>query len=591
MRLSSPVSFRSPFIVLASTAALLASACATTPQCEPGTTCPSTCESGECPKACPAGTDRWQSDTCEAPPAILLNTVGFLPDHAKVATVRGSATSFSVKRVSDGTDAFTGTAGAPKTDSEGGGTISIADFSTFMEPGEYYLDVPGVGRSVKFRIGSDVYSGVLSAAMLGLYGQRCGTAVSLRDRDGRLFEHGACHTDDAVVNETNEAFDVTGGWHDAGDYGKYSNNAAFALGNVLTAWEHFGDRLKTLSLPIPEHGGTLPDFLAEAKYQMDQLLKMQREDGSVYYQVSRVEFEGFLSPTGDSMGPRRIFGWGTVHTASVAAVAAQASRIFQPYDAEYAARCLAVAQKAWAFLKANQTYVEPNMTAAHHDGYNRSRGGCATAGTCDLPDRLWAAAELWAATGDPEALAAFESSTLAGSVDGNFEWANPGNLGRFTYLMSKREGRDPAVVAKLTASVVATAQGIVYKTNNHPYGRGLDGYWWGSNGSTMRLSMNLVVANTLQPDPTFLDALVAQLDWILGRNVFGRTFVTGLGAFPVMYPHHRPSLQAVPWPGLVVGGPNGGATAWEDNQGKAEMNEIAINWSGAFVYAAAALLR
>ena len=102
--------------------------------------------------------------------------------------------------------------------------------------------------------------------------------------------------------------------------------------------------------------------------------------------------------------------------------------------------------------------------------------------------------------------------------------------------------------------------------------------------------MNLTVANALQPDARFVDGAVAELDHLLGRNVYGRSFVTGLGHFSPIHPHHRPSAATGAWPGLLVGGPNGSATSWTDEQGAYQQNEIAINWNTAMIFGAAGLM-
>src|SRR5206468_103253 len=89
---------------------------------------------------------------------------------------------------------------------------------------------------------------------------------------------GACHLADGrldYVGDSGVTRDGTRGWHDAGDYGKYTVNGAFSAGMLLSAWERHRDGLGRLVLPIPESGGPIPDFLAEVKWELDWLLKMQ----------------------------------------------------------------------------------------------------------------------------------------------------------------------------------------------------------------------------------------------------------------------------------------------------------------------------
>jgi endoglucanase len=530
--------------------------------------------------SCASGTESWNGSMCQAPSAVHVNTVGFLPERAKAAVVLQAATTFSLVR-SDGVEVFSGNATGPVHDGDTGMDLWMIDFSSYTVPGEYYLDVPGVGRSVGFRIDANLYADVTRTLMLGMYGQRCGVAVEL-EHEGKTFSHGVCHTHDAIPWEdqaSGAVKDVTGGWHDAGDYGKYTNNAAFSLGMLLRAWELFADKLAALALPIPEHGGPIPDFLAEAKVQLDQLLKMQRDDGSVYQQVSEVSFEGFISPSSDT-GTRYLFGFGTVQAADLVAVAAAGARLFLPYDPDYAGRCLAAAQKSWAYLQAN-SFVGANLSGTNHPGYGRRD---------DWSERLWAAAELWETTGDADALASVEAKLGLAAVASSWDWPNVGNLGIFTYVLSRRNGRDATVLSAIDAKVISSAQAILSQIATSGFGRGISTYYWGCNGSVARATLNLMVANALAPDVLYLDGAVAQLDHLLGRNVYGRSFVTGLGHFPPIHPHHRPSSSTGAWPGLLVGGPNGGATAWKDEQGLYEQNEIAINWNTAMIFGAASLM-
>jgi endoglucanase len=138
-------------------------------------------------------------------------------------------------------------------------------------------------------------------------------------------------------------------------------------------------------------------------------------------------------------------------------------------------------------------------------------------------------------------------------------------------------------------------------TQGNDYGRALFGtYFWGINGAIARTAITLDVANILAPNPRYLDTTSLQLDHLLGRNYYGRSFVTGLGFFPPQSPHHRPSISDnvnAPWPGLLVGGSHNEqdatqkATSWKDDSGEAPTNEIAINWNAPMIYAAAVIAR
>ena len=391
-----------------------------------------------------------------------------------------------------------------------------------------------------------------------------------------------------------------GGWHDAGDYGKYTTNGAFSAGMMLAAWEQFQPVVANLSLPIPEHGGAFPDFLAEVKWELDWLLTLPSPDGSggVPHKLTALSFEGFIMPESD-LSPRYFTAVGTAATADFVAVTAQAARIYQPYDAAYSDTLLAAARLSYAYLQAHSGPVVPPdpMMIFSTGGYGDSS---------DNDERIWAAAELWETTGEQAFLTDFETRAAAlrgnSPVAGNFDWGNVGNLGMFQYLLSKRDGRDPAIVSRLQDSLIATAKGLVASTTSNSYGRPI-AFWWGSNGAVARTAMNLATANALSPDPSYQTAIVSALDHLLGRNHYDRSQVTTVGYAPPEHPHHRPSAAdsvTAPWPGLLVGGqdcPSGASnncsTAppydWVDDQGAFNSNEIAVNWNGALVYAAAAL--
>jgi endoglucanase len=104
-----------------------------------------------------------------------------------------------------------------------------------------------------------------------------------------------------------------------------------------------------------------------------------------------------------------------------------------------------------------------------------------------------------------------------------------------------------------------------------------------------RQTVNLQVANRIQPNPKYKLAAIGIVDHIFGKNYYNRSYVTGLGINPPMFPHDRRSgadnIKA-PWPGYLVGGGHS-ATDWVDKQESYSHNEIAINWQAALVYALA----
>jgi len=520
---------------------------------------------------------------------VRVSSIGYLTARAKRVSVLGTATGFTVRRASDGTTAFEGTLPAPAADPGTNDMVAQGDFSGLAETGRFYVDVPGVGRSVEFPIGDDVYRRPFFASMVGFYGWRCGTAVSFAFA-GDSFAHAACHMGDGYLDYLGQAGamrDGTGGWHDAGDFGKYTGNAGFTLGMMLSAFERHPAGILQAPLPIPEAGGALPDYLDELRWELDWMLKMMyaADDGRVSHKLTARAFEGFVMPEADTQ-TRYFVPFATAATADFVAALAQASRIYRPYDEAFADRCLTAARTAYAYLTANTA-----NTAAQTDF---TTGGYMTS---DPDDRLWAAAEMWETTGDAAALADVETrinavAATATLVAADFDWGSVRNLGLFTYLLSARVGRTPAVVDRVRASALAAANAVATAHDASGYGRGVTSYYWGSNGSVARTSMLLAVANRLTDDTRYLDVAADQLGYLFGRNHYNRSQVTGLGIDPPLHPHHRASAAdrvAAPWPGLLVGGGTT-ATGWMDNQDMYMVNEVAINWNGALVYALALFL-
>ncbi len=91
------------------------------------------------------------------------------------------------------------------------------DFSGLKQPGRYVIavgDGAAATRSPSFQIADKLLSTeTAELAYRFFYYQRCGTEIP--------GFHAACHLDDAKMPDGSHR-DLTGGWHDAGDYNKYN---------------------------------------------------------------------------------------------------------------------------------------------------------------------------------------------------------------------------------------------------------------------------------------------------------------------------------------------------------------------------------
>ncbi|MBN1349446.1 glycoside hydrolase family 9 protein, partial [candidate division KSB1 bacterium] len=205
-----------------------------------------------------SGTDPKSGDTW-----IRINQLGYFPQSVKIA-VLGSKDSIGCTEFSL-SDAATG---KPVWTSE---TIRSAgawgpfkstyrlDFSSFQQPGCYTLKA-ATAQSPPFRIAADVYDGTADFLLRYMRQQRCGFNPFLRD---------SCHTHDGYTiygpMPDGTHIDVTGGWHDAGDYLQYAATSANATFHLLFAWREFPtaftDSFDASGLP---GSNGLPDVLDEA---------------------------------------------------------------------------------------------------------------------------------------------------------------------------------------------------------------------------------------------------------------------------------------------------------------------------------------
>ncbi|MCA9235954.1 MAG: glycoside hydrolase family 9 protein [Planctomycetales bacterium] len=517
---------------------------------------------------------------------IRLNSVGYLPDAAKTALIAAACQRYAIENCRTGQIAMQGEVHPADATPANGQPLWRADFSELTEPGLYRFVVDDVGRSAPFSVSVGVYNRPFFAAMRGMTLWRCGVAVR-DDSTGEEFHHAACHLGDGLLDYVDPSragarLDGAGGWHDAGDYNKYVVNGAFTVGMMLHAWLQFEDRLTTLELHLPDGQPDLPDVLEEAKWEIDWLLKMQAADGRVYHKLSTLQFGGFVMPE-EETEPRYYAPWGSAATADLVAVAALASRVYRPYDAAFADRCLAAARLSDRWLQDHPNDHRPDQSAFHTGGYDAPDGD----------DRLWADAELWAATGDPRSLQALQHRLQHSrrAVADDWDWGDLANLGVYAYLTSDRADRDPHLVDSLQRELIASADRLVQRSQRHPYDRTLgDRYYWGCNGTLARQTMTLQLAHRLTGDGTYQATAQGTLAYLFGRNPYGRSFVTGVGAKPPRFPHDRRSGGddvAAPWPGYLVGGPWPAGTDWRDEQADYRTNEIAINWNGALIYALA----
>lgn len=271
--------------------------------------------------------------------------------------------SYQVRKT-DGTPVFTGNIvlwNNGSTDPSSGDKCWHFDFSTVVTAGDYYIfDADNNVKSYSFKITDNVYQDVLNQALRAFYYQRCGTSKSAPFAQAPWTDT-ECHLGNLQDNVSRSILDkdnattekdLSGGWHDAGDYNKYVNYTLGPVHDLLAAYEEqptiWGDNLN-----IPESGNNIPDILDEIKWELDWLLKMQLSDGSVLMKVSVDEYQQASPPSSD--GAARYYGPAqSSATRTACSIYAHAAIVYQSVGMTAFANTLKTkAELAWTWLQNN----------------------------------------------------------------------------------------------------------------------------------------------------------------------------------------------------------------------------------------------
>ena len=530
--------------------------------------------------------------TAASAATAYINQVGYrTADTKEFALVDGSGPVEIVD--GSGTTVLTATPSAASNWSPSGQSVQLVDFSDLKTPGTYSIKVGGQVVRNDLKIADKPFEDVTKASLKWYYYQRA--SMALEETYAGQWKRAAGHT-----NETAQLHKSAGsgtlqsskGWYDAGDYGRYIVNSGITTYTLLSLYEHFPDYFKTLKWNIPADG-SLPDLLAEIKYNLDWMLTMQASDGAVYHKLTTLQFPGDVMPAKDTE-QLYVIGKGTAATFDFAAVMAVAARVYKPFDASYAAKCLEAAKSAYAWGAAN-----PNVK--FNNPSDVGTGSYADGSLGDEKD--FAGTELFVTTGD----ASYKTSGASHNLPG---WADVSGLATYGKATHDAEFGNVAQTAKDTLLRVAdefesrstTGFGVVM---------GKDDFYWGSNSVAGNQGVWLLHAYYLTGEKKYYVAATKVLDYLLGKNPLDMSFVTGYGTKSPMLPHHRPSTAdgvKDPVPGMLVGGPQPGgedigtkdweckdyrtgkpATSYTDNRCSYATNEVAINWNAPFAYLAGAI--
>lgn len=224
---------------------------------------------------------------------IHVNQSGFQPDQFKSVVVSGDlkAATFEIVNESNRT-VFSAPLEHFGFDADSQEELWRGDFTPFHLLGLYRVKVGDRGFSFPFSISRNVNQRLTVTASRWLYLQRSGIDV-VDEITG--VKHREDHKSLALLRDAggvhrHHRVDTSGGWWDAGDYGRYVPSAASTIMSLLYAY-HFNPRLfADGSLHIPESGNGVPDLLDEMRWELNWLLKMQRSDGAVHHKTATRDY-------------------------------------------------------------------------------------------------------------------------------------------------------------------------------------------------------------------------------------------------------------------------------------------------------------
>ena len=564
------------------------------------------------------------------PPLISVNQLGYFPAGAKTAYLADASTDPLDWSLLDagGAEMLKGKTVIDGLDELSGDFLHRIDFSAFTTPASgYILSAAGL-QSSPFEISADLYADLKKDALAYFYLNRSGIALDPQYA-GEEWSRPAGHlTDNAVTcfKGTDSAgntwpgcdytLNVSGGWYDAGDFGKYVVNGGISAWTLMDLYEQLPAAFADGAQSVPENGNGIPDILDEARWELEFLLSMQVPEGQALAGMAHHKMHDESWAAMPMVPPsevdndnenakagvgRYLYAPSTAATLNLAAVSAQCARIWKDLDGAFAARCLTAAEKAWQAALAH-----PEVFAGNAPG----SGGGNYDDTAVSDEFYWAAAELYITTGAEEYRTYLLGSSEFGKVE-SFDWGHTAPLGSISLAMVKNN-LPTDKLALLKENFTAYADKLTSVQQQGGYPALIEGdYPWGSNGTMLNNMILLADAYQLSGESDTLAAISMGMDYILGTNPLNKSFISGYGSYPMRHPHHRfwandPAKGYPPPPaGAVSGGVNfaptddaaikanladlPAANRYQDELAAYSTNEVAINWNAALVWVSAFL--
>ncbi len=493
--------------------------------------------------------------------AYLGKWLGSFPEIKNTGAGNGAALSFAQEpefklcSLKDGAVAFTGKSKLVHKSGEfnecvykvdhSGENVYQLDFTEYKTPGDYYISVDGVGRSLPFSIGDDAYAKVFDIQSYGVFVQRCGIELKPPYSEWRRI---ACHNKGQLVTAksrfegefadakrlvmkpgTNEPvkLNANGGHHDAGDYNPRSH--LDVAQKLMDAYEIAPQKFFDGQLNIPEKGNGVPDILDEANWAMKLWIGLQDADGGVYDGTESDGDPNFmqtaeLDPKGDFAYPKDASG-----SYNFAGAFAKAARIWKSLGkAKESEDFLSRARKAYEWAEKNPDKLKDEKQK----------------GMYYLSPKAYAAAEMLCTTGEAKFNKDFiDVCMISKKPDAPIEdyGKYDQRLACWAYLQCKPENADPAVQENIRKAIIANADYFIAQCSTMGYGF-IRNPWspinWGTGAYENFLPV-IVWSYKLTGDRKYLGWIIRTCDNTLGANPMNLSYIVGAGTRTVRAPLHN----------------------------------------------------
>lgn len=532
--------------------------------------------------------------------AIFINQSAYIVGHAKIGLVSSPiALPFTLWNLQTEAPSLRSRLALRAAHHAASGmNVWQADFSIIDATGVYALEVPGLGRSHPFSIIQTPPMTLAARALNAFYYFRCGAEFP-QNIAGDWARKAGPSKAALIYPPTSEPKPVMidAGWHDGSDAGRYVSSGVYAAGALMTLHEWLPEAFPDASLSIPEAHNGAPDILDEARWELEWLLSMQAESDAVYHKATTLEPE-------DEDAPLYLFAPSTAATAGACAVWAKAARLYSPYDATFAARCLNASVRAWQWLE-----LTPN------DGGFKNPADVQTKAYSDPDDsdeRLWAVIELRRTLNDerldPVIAAMVEKRIPLLYASGYWGDVTPFAAASILNEATIETFKELADDAHNDLRSLADSLSEKTAADGFLLTLGPDEFTWGSNGAVVRNALILALTNRVESNTRYYGAALEQMNYLMGRNPLGMSYITGFGEASPQTPYHWKRYAGeskTPIPGLLVAGPNQSlndgvlkahfgasappATAYKDDPKSFSSNEFTIDANAALVFVAAVL--